>query len=226
MSVGFVLTIIMVLTTEEKIFLSSSIISGHTELGVRMDRACAMLENINRSNLTGQHQVTTIQFQLSSRSSTLRDQSCVIGRRPKTVTTNENHERLLQQMLQSLKCNLRRTSLKIGVSDRSVRRMFKELGGFVYRIQVAQRLTETDERTRLQYCSRVWFMTYEQCVRREDTHFEHMLYRCIQICIVLINFMLYLYIEFSKYVCNFNYLCFAAYCTKSETGIIFLPYVP
>ena len=56
MSVGFVLTI-MVLTKEEEVFLLSSIISGYTELGVRMDRACAMLENITMSNLTGLHQV-------------------------------------------------------------------------------------------------------------------------------------------------------------------------
>ena len=38
--------------------------------------------------------------------------------------------------------------------------MFKELGGFTYRIQVAQCLTETDERAQLQYCSRVLSMTY------------------------------------------------------------------
>ena len=99
--------------------------------------------------------------------------------RPRTVTTNENYERLLQQVLQSPKRSLRRTSLKFGVRNRSVPRMFKELGGFSYRIQVAQRLTETDERTRLQYCSRVLSMTYEHCVRREGTHFKHMLYRRI-----------------------------------------------
>ena len=90
-----------------------------------------------------------------------------------------NHERLLQQVLQSPKCSLRRTLLKLGVSDRSVQRMFKELGGFAYHIKVAQRLTETDEQARLQYCSRVLSMTYEQCVRREGTRFEHMLYRRI-----------------------------------------------
>ena len=38
--------------------------------------------------------------------------------RPRTVTTNENHERLLQQVLQSPKRSLRRTSLKLGVSDK------------------------------------------------------------------------------------------------------------
>ena len=38
--------------------------------------------------------------------------------------------------------------------------MFKELGGFAYRIQVAQRLTETDDRAGLQYCSRRLSMTY------------------------------------------------------------------
>ena len=79
---------------------------------------------------------------------------------PRTVTANENHERLHQQVLQSPKRNLRRTSLKLGVSDRSVRRMFKELGGFAYRIQVSQRLTETSEWARLQYSSRVLSLTY------------------------------------------------------------------
>ena len=39
-------------------FLSSSIISAHTELGIRMNRACNMLENITRSNLARRHQVT------------------------------------------------------------------------------------------------------------------------------------------------------------------------
>ena len=80
--------------------------------------------------------------------------------RPRTVTTNEIHEGLLQQVLQFPERSLRRTSLKLGVSDRSVRRIFKELGGFAYRIQVAQREIETDERVRLQYCSRVLSMTY------------------------------------------------------------------
>ena len=79
---------------------------------------------------------------------------------PRTVTTNENHERLLQQVLQFPKRSLRGTSLKLGVSNRSVQQMFKELDRFAYHIQVAQRLTETGERARLQYCSRVLSMTY------------------------------------------------------------------
>ena len=40
--------------------------------------------------------------------------------------------------------------------------MCKELGGFAYRIQTAQRLTETDERARSQYSSRVLSMTYAE----------------------------------------------------------------
>ncbi|KAJ4451856.1 hypothetical protein ANN_03334 [Periplaneta americana] len=80
--------------------------------------------------------------------------------RPRIVTTNENHG-LIQQVLQSPKRSPRRISLKLGSSDRSVRGMFKELGGFTYRIQVAQRLTERDERVRLQFCSRVLSMMYQ-----------------------------------------------------------------
>ena len=82
----------------------------------------------------------------------LRQRKGTTGR-PRTVTTNKNHERLFQQVLQSPKHSLRLTSLKLGVSDKSLRQMFKELGGFAYRIQVAQRLTEMEEQTRLQYCS-------------------------------------------------------------------------
>ena len=135
-----------------------------------MDRPCVILENIARRNLTRRHQVTktilAIVEKFHRTGSALCQRKGTTGR-PRIVTTNENHERLLQQVLQSPKCSLRRTSLKLGVSDRSVRQMFKELGGFTYRIQVARRLTETDEQTRLQYCNRVLSMTYEQCVRRE-----------------------------------------------------------
>ncbi|KAJ4444700.1 hypothetical protein ANN_06497 [Periplaneta americana] len=52
-----------------------------------------------------------------------------------------NHVELEIQELLSSKRSLRRTLLKLGLSDRSVRRMFKELGGFAYRSQVARRLT-------------------------------------------------------------------------------------
>ena len=46
------------------------------------------------------------------------------------------------------------------MNDRSIWRMFKELDGLAYRIQVAQCPTETDERARLQYCSQMLSMTY------------------------------------------------------------------
>ena len=59
---------------------------------------------------------------------------------PRTVTTNENHERLLQQVLQSPKRSLRWTSLKLGVNDSCVWRLFKELGWFAYHIIVPQHL--------------------------------------------------------------------------------------
>ena len=111
-------------------FLSFNIISNHLELGIRMDRACPMLENITRSNLTRRHQSNKTILAIIEKS-TIRDQSCqrkATTGRPRTVATNENHERLLQQVLQSPKPSLRQTSLKLGVSDRSVRRMLKRAG--------------------------------------------------------------------------------------------------
>ena len=159
MCVGFVL-IIVVLTTE-KIFIVEHYFRSYAA-GHQNGPSLRHVREHYEEHLTRRHKVTK-QSYLSSRSSFVRDQSYVTEGRlighPRTVTTNEKHERLLQQVLQSPKRSLRRTSLKLGVSDRSVRRMFKELGGFAYRIQVAQHVTETDERARLQYCSLVLSMT-------------------------------------------------------------------
>jgi hypothetical protein len=60
--------------------------------------------------------------------------------RPVTVSTKENYARVLQGVLHSS----RRTALKLNVSDTSVRRLLKDIGGFPYWIPVGQRLTEPD----------------------------------------------------------------------------------
>lgn len=81
--------------------------------------------------------------------------------RPVTVSTNENHGRVLNQVLQSPKRSLRRTALKLDISPTSLRRLFKDIGGFPYRIQVGQRLTEHDRHVRVEYCARFLAMVYE-----------------------------------------------------------------
>ena len=126
--------------------LATPDLTGHTELGVRMDRACAMLESITEEqyNKTAPSTKTILAIlaKFHRTGSVVRQRKRTTGR-PRTVITNKINEQF-QQVLQSPKRGLRRTSVKLSVSDRSVRRMFKELGGFTYRIQVAQRLTETD----------------------------------------------------------------------------------
>ena len=137
---------IMVLTTEEKVFIAkhyfqASGVGRQNRLSLHHVRE-HYKEQFNKtapSNKT----ILAIVENFHCTGSVLCQWKGTTGH-PRTVTTNENHERLLQQMLQSPKHSLPQTSLKLGVSDRSVRWMFRELGGFAYRIQVVQRLTEMD----------------------------------------------------------------------------------
>ena len=119
-----------------------------------MDRAYARLEHYEEQfnkTVPSNKTILTIVEKFHRKGSALCQRKGTTGR-PRTVTTSKNHERLLQQVLESPTRSLRRTSLTLGVSDRSIRRIFKELGGFAYRIHVAQHLTETDERATTAEC--------------------------------------------------------------------------
>ena len=172
MSVGFVLTI-MVLTTE-KVFIVEHYFQsygvGHQN-GPRLRHVREHYKEQFNKTVPSNKTILAIVEKFHRMGSILCQRKGTTGH-PRTVTTNENHERL-HLVLRSPKCSLQRTSLKLGVSDRSVRRMFKELGGFapfslrfflisvIFLIfQVAQSLTETDERAWIQYCSRVSYTTY------------------------------------------------------------------
>ena len=82
-----------------------------------------------------------------------------------TLSTNENHGRVLNKVLQSPNRNHRRASLKLNISITSLRRLFKDLGGFPYPIQVGQRLTEQDRHLRMECCVLFLAIVYE------DPHF-------------------------------------------------------
>lgn len=82
--------------------------------------------------------------------------------RPVTVCTNENHGRVLQQVLQSPKRSLMRASLKLNISNTSMRRMFKNIGGFPYRIQTGQPLNRINKLARVQYCASMLAICYEE----------------------------------------------------------------
>ena len=127
-SVEFVLTI-MVLTTEEKVFIVEHYLRSY---GVRRQNGPS-LRHV-REHYGDQFNKTApsiktilVIFEKFHRTGSILCQRKGATGRPRTVATNENHERL-QQVLQSSKRSLRRTSLKLGVSEKSVRRMFKELG--------------------------------------------------------------------------------------------------
>ena len=165
MSVGFVLTI-MVLTTEEKVFIvehySWSYGVGHQN-GPSLHHVREHYKEQFNKAAPSNKTILAIVEKFHHMGSVLYKRTGTTGC-PRTVTTNKNHERLLQQVLQSPKHTLRWTSLKLSVSDRSVRRMFKELGGFAYHIQVAQHLTEAGPITVLSmtyvdadFFSNIWF---------------------------------------------------------------------
>ena len=129
MSIGSVLTI-MVLTTEEKVFIVEQYFRSYGVGRQNVPNLHHFREHYEKqfnkmapSNKT----ILAIVEKFHHTGSVLCQRKGTTGR-PRTVTTNENHERLLQQVLQSPKCSLRRTSLILGVSDRSVRQKFKELG--------------------------------------------------------------------------------------------------
>ena len=136
MSVGFVLTI-MVLTTEKKVFI---------------------LEHYFRSYGVGSQNVPS----LHNVRAHYEEQFNKMAPSNKTILAIVKKFHPMGSVLCQWKgtTGCPRTLLKLGLSDRSVRQMFKELGGFAYCIKVAQRLTETDERAWLQYCSWVLSMTY------------------------------------------------------------------
>ena len=156
MSVGFVLTMVFLRT--EKVFIVEHYIRSYgvgRQNGPKQRHVREHYEEQFNKTAPSNKTILAIVEKFHRTGSVLCQRKGTTGR------PRENHERLLQQVLRSPKRSLPRTSLKLGVSDWSVRRMYKELGGFAYRIQVAQRLTETDERAGLQYCSRVLSNIYE-----------------------------------------------------------------
>ena len=203
MSVEFVL--IMVLTTEE-VFIVEHYFRSY---GVGRQNGPSLRhfrehceEQFNKtapSNKT---------IQLSPRSSTGRNQSCVNGREQLGARGPSPQTRIMNDF--SNRCYSPQSvvydeQLKHGVSDRSVRRMFKELHlkrrqSFFVSLQqpvFISMFNNLKDR-------------YERCVRREGTHFEHMLYGRIQICMVL-TIACYNYILSFLSTFVTCYLCFAAY---------------
>ena len=121
----------MVLTTEEKIFIAEYYFRSFgigRQNGPNLHHFREHYEEQFNKMAPSNKTILAIIEKFHRTGSVLGQRKGTTGR-PRTVTTNENHERLLQ-VLQSPKCSLLRTSLKLGVSDRSVRRMFKEQGGF------------------------------------------------------------------------------------------------
>ena len=126
MSVGFLL--IMVLTTEKKAFIAEHYFRSYgvgRQNGPSLRHVREHYEEQFNKTAPSNKTILVIVEKFHRMGSVLCQRKGTTVR-PRTVTQND-HERLLQQVLQSPQCSLRRTSLKLGVSDRTVRRMFNPL---------------------------------------------------------------------------------------------------
>ena len=108
MSVGFVLTII-VLTTEEKVFIIKHYFLSYS-VGRQNGPSLRHVgehyeEQFNKTVQSNKTILATVE-KFHCMGSVLCQQKGTTGH-PRTVTSNENHERLIQQVLQSPKRNLR-----------------------------------------------------------------------------------------------------------------------
>lgn len=75
------------------------------------------------------------------------------GGSDKTVRTPENIERLRQAMLRSPRQSAIRHATRLGISDRSIRRILhKDLGYHPYKIQLVQSLNPGDYPQRIGFC--------------------------------------------------------------------------
>ncbi|KAJ4440317.1 hypothetical protein ANN_08456 [Periplaneta americana] len=99
-------------------------------IGLRRSSMVRALVNCRKTglNLISDANKASLMKQLSQELMRKRPHAKKRLHRPVTVTNNDNHGRLLTQVLQFLKRNLQRTALKIGISTTSIRRMFKGLG--------------------------------------------------------------------------------------------------
>ena len=124
MSVGFVL--IMVLTTEEKVFIVKHYFRsygvGHQNGLSLRDVREHYVEQFNKTAPSNKTILANVE-KFHCTGSVFYQRKGTTGR-PRTVITNENHEQL-QHLLQSPKCSLRRTLLKLGLSDSLFSRCLK-----------------------------------------------------------------------------------------------------
>ena len=112
MSVGFVLTI-MVLTTEKKVFIIENYFQSYgvgRQNGPSLRHAREHYKEQFNKTAPSNKTILAIVEKFH------RTGSVLCQRKGTTECPRENHERLLQQVLRSQKRSLRRTSLKLSVS--------------------------------------------------------------------------------------------------------------
>lgn len=153
----------MVLTTEEKVFLVEhyfrSYGKGRND-GPSLEQVSIKYQQKFNKAAPSKSVMLAVVEKFRRTGSVLCQRKGSSGRR-KTVCTNENEGRVFNQVVQSPQRSLVRTACKLNISETSLRRMFKSIGGYPYRIQVGQRLNAADKRAREIYCGRMLSLIYE-----------------------------------------------------------------
>ena len=75
--------------------------------------------------------------------------------RPKAVCTDENKERIRENVEENPTTSTRKRSLKLGISRTSLKRVMKSLNFYPYKVQLIQELKPQDFQPRLQYAVRL-----------------------------------------------------------------------
>lgn len=77
-----------------------------------------------------------------------------------SVTTNRIKNGYLSRCLQSPKRSLQQMYLKLNLSQTSMKRMFRYIDDFAFRIQTRQHLGNADKVTRIVYCASMLEVVY------------------------------------------------------------------
>jgi hypothetical protein len=86
--------------------------------------------------------------------------------RPRSVSTDENRERIHVAFEKSLEISARRASLELNLARTSLRRMMKELGLKPYRPSLLRDLSDDDPDRRCEFADifLTWLLTILHCV--------------------------------------------------------------
>ncbi|KAF2904142.1 hypothetical protein ILUMI_02031 [Ignelater luminosus] len=158
----------MVLTTEEKVFIVEHYFRSYgngRDNGLSLKQVSEKYRQEFNKVATSKSVMLAIVEKFRHTHSVLCQCKGSSGRR-RTVFTNNNQGRVLDHVIQFPKRSLRRTAYKLNISETYTRRLFKSVGGYPCRIQIAQRTNVQEKFTVDEYESHIHLNGY---INRQTT---------------------------------------------------------